>query len=183
MRLAILFATALTIAPLGANADAPQSVAKAPLLQSIAGDVKPDELRATIAKLVGFGTRHTLSDTKSNTRGIGAARRWVKSRFEEFNRQCKGCLQIQLPEQTVTGERIPQPSLIIDVLAIQRGTSDPDRVIVISGHIDSRVRDVMFRRPKTRAQKCGGFALHLLPFPQSERTTENHQKQRDDEQG
>jgi len=145
VRLATIFAIALTIAPLGAfaDADAPQSVAKLPLLQSIAGDVRPEELRATIARLVGFGTRHTLSDTKSDTRGIGAARRWVKARFEQFSRQCQGCLQIQLPDQTVTGERIPQPSSIVDVLAIQRGTSDPDRVIVISGHIDSRVRDVM----------------------------------------
>jgi Zn-dependent M28 family amino/carboxypeptidase len=48
-----------------------------------------------------------------------------------------------MPEQTVTGERIPQPAAIVDVLAIQRGTGDPDRVIVISGHIDSRVTDVM----------------------------------------
>jgi len=145
VRSAIIFAIALTIAPLGALADpdAPPSVAKLPLLQSIAGDAKPEELRATIARLVGFGTRHTLSDTKSDTRGIGAARRWVKGRFEEFGRQCQGCLQIQMPEQTVTGERVPQATSIVDVLAIQRGTSDPDRVIVISGHIDSRVRDVM----------------------------------------
>ena len=98
---------------------------------------------ANVAKLVGFGTRHTMSDTQSNTRGIGAARRWVKSRFEQINRKCNGCLQIETPEQSVTGERIPQPTAIMDVLAIQRGTSDPDRVIVISGHIDSRVRDVM----------------------------------------
>jgi len=145
LRLAITFVLALTLAPLGAfaDADAPPPAAKSPLLQSIAADVKPDELRATITRLVGFGTRHTLSDTKSATRGIGAARRWVKGRFEEFSRQCKGCLQIQMPEQTVTGERIPQPASIVDVLAIQRGTDDPDRVIVISGHIDSRVRDVM----------------------------------------
>ncbi len=145
MRIATLatfvLAAALPIARAGAE-QAPQAE-KSPLLQSIAGDVKADELRATIAKLVAFGTRHTLSDTKSNTRGIGVARRWAKSRFEEFSKRCKGCLQIEMPEQTVTGERIPQPSAIVDVLAIQRGTSDPDRVIVISGHIDSRVTDVM----------------------------------------
>ena len=144
MRLATIVALALIIAPLGARADeTPPPEAKSPLLQSIANDVKPDELRATIAKLVGFGTRHTLSDTKSNTRGIGAARRWVKSRFEEFNKRCKGCLQIAMPDQSVTGERIPKPVSIVNVLAIQRGTSDANRVIVISGHIDSRVTDVM----------------------------------------
>ena len=145
MRIATLATLALVFAPLGTRADTvrPQPAEKSPLLQAISGDVKADELHATIAKLVGFGTRHTLSDTQSNARGIGAARRWAKSRFEEFGKRCHGCLQVEMPEQTVTGERIPQAAAIVDVLAIQRGASDPDRVIVISGHIDSRVVDVM----------------------------------------
>jgi Zn-dependent M28 family amino/carboxypeptidase len=143
MRIVPAIVFALVAAPLAAYADAPSDEAKMPLLQSIAADVKADELHATIAKLVGFGTRHTLSDTKSATRGIGAARRWVHDRFAAMSRQCNGCLQVEMPEQTVSGERVPQPTAIVDVLAIQRGTSDPDRVIVISGHIDSRVRDVM----------------------------------------
>ncbi|HEY2345173.1 MAG TPA: M20/M25/M40 family metallo-hydrolase [Xanthomonadaceae bacterium] len=128
-----------------AQADAPAS--PKPLLQSIANDVQADALRATITKLVGFGTRHTMSDTVSDTRGIGAARRWVKARFEQIGKDCKGCLQVETPEQSVTGERIPTPTTIMDVLAIQRGSDhrdgQPDRVIVISGHLDSRVRDVM----------------------------------------
>ena len=119
------------------------AAADQPLLREVAGVVDPKELQATIAKLVGYGTRHTLSDTVSKTRGIGAARRWVHDRFAAIGRQCGGCLQIELPEQTVTGERVPKPAAIVDVLAIQRGTSDPDRVIVISGHIDSRVTDPM----------------------------------------
>ena len=144
MSIAKLLAVAFVAAPIvagGAGATAPAPAI--PLLQSIAADVKADELHATIARLVGFGTRHTLSDTKSNTRGIGAARRWVQSRFEEFSKQCDGCLQVELPEQTVTGERVPQPTAVVDVLAIQRGSDDADRVIVISGHLDSRVRDVL----------------------------------------
>jgi Zn-dependent M28 family amino/carboxypeptidase len=105
----------------------------------------PDEaqLRATITALVGFGTRHTLSDTTSPTRGIGAARRWVKSRFESISRECGGCLQIVTPSQTVTGKRIPKPTEVMDVVAIKRGSSDPQRVIVMTGHLDSRVSDVM----------------------------------------
>ena len=114
-----------------------------PLLHDIAAVVIPGELRSTILRLVDFGTRHTLSDTQSGTRGIGAARRWVKARFEEIGRDCGGCLDVRTPVQTVTGELIPRPAEIMDVLAIQRGTSDPDRVIVISGHLDSRVSDVM----------------------------------------
>jgi hypothetical protein len=144
MRIATLLVLALFAAPAGIRAQtvAPPVPAK-PLLQAIAGDVQADALRATIAKLVGFGTRHTMSDTVSDTRGIGAARRWVKGRFEEIGKHCNGCLQIETPEQSVTGERIPQPTTIMDVLAIQRGSDDPDRIIVISGHLDSRVRDVM----------------------------------------
>ncbi len=114
-----------------------------PLLREIAADVSPDELHATIAKLVGFGTRHTLSDTTSDTRGIGAARRWVKLRFEAIGAACGGCLRVEAPTDVVSGERIPKPTEIMDVLAIQPGTTDPNRVVVISGHLDSRVSDVM----------------------------------------
>jgi Zn-dependent M28 family amino/carboxypeptidase len=141
------FLTTIAITCLLANAAAPAENGETPqahpLLQTIAHDVSPDELKATIASLVGFGTRHTMSDTQSETRGIGAARRWVKSRFDDIARKCGGCLDIETPTQTLTGDRIPRPTEIMDVLAIQRGTTDPDRIIVISGHLDSRVTDVM----------------------------------------
>jgi hypothetical protein len=114
-----------------------------PELAAIARTVSPDELKATITRLVGFGTRHTLSDTTSSTRGIGAARRWVKSEFEALGAACHGCLVVETPEQTVTGARVPTPTVIQDVLAVQRGAGDPDRVVIISGHIDSRVTDVL----------------------------------------
>jgi len=105
----------------------------------------PDEaqLRDTVTALVGFGTRHTLSDTASSTRGIGAARRWVKTRFETISRECGGCLQIVTPTQMVTGKRVPKPTEVMDVVAIKRGSSDPQRVVVMTGHLDSRVSDVM----------------------------------------
>jgi hypothetical protein len=114
-----------------------------PELVHIGQAVSADQLKATITRLVAFGTRHTLSDTVSETRGIGAARRWVKSRFEADAAACGGCLTIVTPEQMVTGERITTPALIQDVIAIQRGSGDPNRVVIISGHIDSRVTDVM----------------------------------------
>jgi Zn-dependent M28 family amino/carboxypeptidase len=114
------------------------------LLHELTGKVSPERQRATIAKLVGFGTRHTLSDTRSPTRGIGAARRWVASEFAAISRACGGCLAVETPSQVVSGTaRIPNPTEVMDVLAIQRGTTDPDRVIVISGHMDSRVTDPM----------------------------------------
>ncbi|GGA35262.1 M28 family metallopeptidase [Dyella nitratireducens] len=105
----------------------------------------PDEaqLHDTIATLVSFGTRHTLSDTTSPTRGIGAARHWVQSRFQAISHDCGGCLEIVTPSQTVTGKRIPKPTEVMDVVAIKRGSGDPQRVIVMTGHLDSRVSDVM----------------------------------------
>ena len=108
-------------------------------------DLHPDPaaLEASVARLVGFGTRHTLSDVTSPVRGIGAARRWVLGRFSALAADCGGCLTVASPQQTVTGKRVPHGALIEDVLAIQTGVSDPDRVVIISGHIDSRVSDIM----------------------------------------
>ena len=119
-------------------ADAPDTQ-----LGAIADAVDARALRATIEKLVGFGTRHTLSETTSDTRGIGAARRWTRARFEAISRDCGGCLEIVTPTQHMSGKRIPDGVDIVDVVAIQRGTSDPGRVVAITGHIDSRVTDVM----------------------------------------
>jgi Zn-dependent M28 family amino/carboxypeptidase len=142
MRTASWLALTLLTTGAAAAADAPPPHEPA-ALHEIADQVSADELKATITKLVGFGTRHTLSDTKSDKRGIGAARRWVHSRFEAFSKECGGCLTIETPSQTVTGKRIPQPTEIVDVVAIQRGTSEPNRVVLITGHLDSRVTDVM----------------------------------------
>ncbi|MEY2113982.1 M20/M25/M40 family metallo-hydrolase [Rhodanobacter sp. FW106-PBR-R2A-1-13] len=112
-------------------------------LHALASAPSEAELRATITRLVGFGTRHTLSDTRSDTRGIGAARRWVKARFEAISRDCGGCLEVVTPSQVFSGKRIPVPTEVMDVIAIKRGKGDPQRVIVMSGHLDSRVSDVM----------------------------------------
>ncbi|HEX4177367.1 MAG TPA: M20/M25/M40 family metallo-hydrolase, partial [Rhizomicrobium sp.] len=112
-----------------------------PELAALAAQVSPTRERAADTRLVAFGTRHTLSDTLSDTRGIGAARRWVQGQFVDISKVCGGCLEIQTPSQTFTGARMPKPVQVMDVLAIQRGTSDPGRVIVISAHMDSRNSD------------------------------------------
>ncbi len=111
--------------------------------QAIVAAVDANALRATIERLVSFGTRHTMSDTASDTRGIGAARRWVQARFGEIARDCGGCLEIVTPSQRFTGPRLPTETEVVDVLAIQRGTSDPERVVLIAGHLDSRNSDGM----------------------------------------
>jgi Zn-dependent M28 family amino/carboxypeptidase len=114
-----------------------------PEIAKAVSEVSADRLKATITKLVGFGTRHTLSDRTSETRGIGAAERWTASEFEAMSKACGGCLEVQVPKTVFEGRRLPGPTAIGAILAIQKGTSDPNRVIVISGHIDSRVSDPM----------------------------------------
>jgi len=114
------------------------------LMHELAGEVSADRLHKDVQKLVNFGTRHTLSDTKSNTRGIGAARRWIRSEFERISAACGGCLQVITIADTVKGEqRIPDPVEVVSVIAIQRGTLDADRYVMMSGDIDSRVTDPM----------------------------------------
>jgi Zn-dependent M28 family amino/carboxypeptidase len=140
---AILLCGVASSAP-QATAAQPEPASVHPELAAIAKAVSPQSLHEIDATLVGFGTRSTLSDTRSDTRGIGAARRWVKSRFETISKDCGGCLQVVTPAQVFTGKRTPKEGVeVMDVVAIQRGTNDPDRVIVITGHLDSRRTDVM----------------------------------------
>ena len=54
------------------------------ILHNIIEAVSENRLNEDIKTLANFGTRHTLSDTLSNSRGIGAARRWIKSELKLF---------------------------------------------------------------------------------------------------
>ncbi|WP_449423951.1 M20/M25/M40 family metallo-hydrolase, partial [Rhodanobacter lindaniclasticus] len=129
--------------PVAAATALPAVPREQPALHALADAPSQVELRMTITRLIGFGTRHTLSDTTSDSRGIGAARRWVKSRFEAISKDCGGCIEVVTPAQVFTGKRAPTPTQVMDVVAIKRGSTDPQRVIVITGHLDSRVSDVM----------------------------------------
>jgi hypothetical protein len=113
-------------------------------LHQIVPQISAQRIESDIRKLVGFGTRHTLSETISDTRGIGAARRWIKSEFETISKECGGCLEVYFQSRVIEGEkRIPHATDVVSVIAIQRGTSDPSRYVMMSGDIDSRVSDVM----------------------------------------
>ncbi len=126
-------------------------VAFAPLLgaaapattHAIADDVSERSLRSIVERLVSFGTRHTLSSQTDPKRGIGAALNWTEQEFRRYSKACGGCLTIERISDTVTGRRVPNPTRVTNVIAIQRGTTDPNRVVIITGHIDSRVTDVM----------------------------------------
>lgn len=111
-------------------------------LAVISAEVSEASLRGYIEKMVSFGTRHTLSDQTSDTRGIGAARRWVESEFRQMSAECGGCLEVITVQDTITAPpRVPNPTVVANAVAIQRGTRDPKRVIIIQGHLDSRVTD------------------------------------------
>lgn len=107
-----------------------------------ADSVSQERLRSDVESLVGFGTRHTLSEQDSDTRGIGAARRWGEAQFRAASEACGGCLEIALPERMIQGNRVPEPTRLVNVVAIQRGTERPNEVVIVQGHIDSRVSDV-----------------------------------------
>ncbi|MDR7155521.1 hypothetical protein J2W40_002353 [Sphingobium xenophagum] len=103
----------------------------------------PARLKATVEKLVSFGTRHTLSSATDPKRGIGAARGWAAAEFARISKTCGGCLKVESVSERFTGPRVPDGADVVDVLAIQTGTGDPNQVVIIAAHIDSRVSDVM----------------------------------------
>ncbi|MFB1036424.1 MAG: M28 family metallopeptidase [Sinobacterium sp.] len=113
-------------------------------LHDIQQQISAKRIEQDIRKLVGFGTRHTLSETKSNTRGIGAARRWIKSEFDDISLACGGCIKVYFQSQIIQGEkRIPDATDVVSVIAVQTGSTDPNRYVMMSGDIDSRISDVM----------------------------------------
>lgn len=103
----------------------------------------PARLKASVEKLVSFGTRHTLSSASDPKRGIGAARAWAAAEFARISKTCGGCLKVESVSERFTGPRVPNGADVVDVLAIQAGTGDPNQVVIIAAHIDSRVSDVM----------------------------------------
>ncbi|MBS7457417.1 M28 family metallopeptidase [Coralloluteibacterium stylophorae] len=138
----LLFLAVLPCTALAAPPAEPPS--RQPLLTELGTAPSAARIEADVRTLVGFGTRHTLSETGSDTRGIGAARRWIHAEFERISAACGGCLEVVDVGDTVSGEtRVPRPVEVVNVVAIQRGSSDPDRVVLMSGDIDSRVSDVM----------------------------------------
>lgn len=106
--------------------------------------VSAERIEADITTLAQFGTRHTLSDTVSQTRGIGAARRWIKAAFETISKDCSDCLDVFYQKDLVqkgANNRIVKDVWVVNVVAIQKGTKYPNRYIIMSGDIDSRVSD------------------------------------------
>ncbi|MBA4133234.1 MAG: peptidase M28 [Flavobacterium sp.] len=115
-------------------------------LYSIIDAVSAQRLENDIRTLVNFGTRNTFSDTISKTRGIGAARRWIKAEFDKIDNNCNNCLEVFYQKDLVTpkdGNRVPKEAYVVNVVAVQKGTKYPNRYIIMTGDIDSRNSDTM----------------------------------------
>ena len=115
-------------------------------IYDIVNAISEERLRNDVKTLADFGTRHTLSDTVSKTRGIGAARRWIKSQFKTISKNCNNCLEVFYQKDLVkkgANKRITKDVMVVNVVAIQRGTTYPNRYIIMSGDIDSRASNTM----------------------------------------
>jgi len=118
-----------------------------PFVDKIVKEVSAKSLKAAIEKLASLGTRHTLSDTVSETRGIGAARRWIKSEFERYAKESGGRMAVEFHETVVQpSARVPSPTKIVNVVATlkpERQELFANRIIVVSGHYDSRASNAL----------------------------------------
>lgn len=131
----LLFAAALT----AQTADADIEVA----LRGLLAQVDAARIEATVRTLAGFGTRHVLSATDSDTRGTGAARRWLQSQYQAIAEHSGGRLTVALQRATVPCLRrgLPEQVEVVNIVATLQGSRDPQRVYVVGGHYDSRNGD------------------------------------------
>lgn len=132
------FGLLLTAAVVNSAQDRVLTTKPDPEIQKMIKEVSAKNIEASIRKLVSFGTRNTLSEQDNPTRGIGAARDWIFSEFERFNKDCGGCMVVEKQSFTQPkANRVPEPTILTNVVATLKGTSDPERFYVVSGHYDS----------------------------------------------
>ncbi|KAF8063190.1 hypothetical protein FPV67DRAFT_232237 [Lyophyllum atratum] len=113
-------------------------------LTKMLAQIDPKRIQAIIAKLVSFGTRSTLSTQTDPTRGIGAARDWIAAEMRTYAAQSNGRMTVTVPSYVqAPSSRIPNETVISNVVATLKGAKDPNRTYVVSGHYDSRVSDVL----------------------------------------
>jgi len=113
-------------------------------LRALLRQIDPQRMQATVERLTQFGTRHTLSSQTDPVRGIGAATDWVMGQLQAIAAASNGTMTVQRQSfvQPVSS-RIPVPTMITNCVATVKGTASPERFYVITGHLDSRVTDVM----------------------------------------
>lgn len=113
-------------------------------LQTILREIDRERIEDYIKKLVSFGTRHTLSNQTDPSRGIGAARDWIAGQMREFAAASGGQMEVTVPNYIQgVADRVPFPVRISNIVATLKGSVDPRRTYVISGHYDTRCSDVL----------------------------------------
>jgi hypothetical protein len=136
-----LIAFSLTLLPAAFGQSDPRTSPNSEI-QKMIEEVSAERIEGYVRKLVSFGTRNTLSAQDDPERGIGAARDWIFSEFERISAACGGCLAVEKQSFTQPANppprgRIPEATVITNVVATLKGTTDPDRIYVVSGHYDS----------------------------------------------
>lgn len=141
MKLKIAFVLSLCLCVSAANSFAQKSKEKPnPEIAKMLKDVSAKRIETDIRKLVSFGTRNTLSEQDNPARGIGAARDWIFAEFQRISSDCGDCLTVEKQtflQQPTANKRVSEPTNITNVVATLKGTTNPDRVYVVSGHYDS----------------------------------------------
>ncbi len=146
LRAPVAFAVAPLMLAHAAWAQSPAVAPLDPVVAQIVAQISPQRIQKHIESLVAFHTRHTLSETESEVRGIGAARRWIQRELQACSKATGGRLQVSMNEFIEpAGRRLPRPATLVNVVATLPGTSAAakDRILVVSGHYDSRNSDVM----------------------------------------
>ncbi|SDJ31068.1 M28 family metallopeptidase [Chryseobacterium jejuense] len=145
--------------------NAQQTVAQDPEIINYVSQVSTDSLKSHINSLVSFGTRHTMSSTTDPKRGIGAARKWVLKKFNDYAKNAGGRMEVFLQNQTIQpdGKRIDRPTNLGNAIVIIHGTNPNDkRLFMMSGHLDSRVSDVMNNKDNAPGANDDGSGVAAL---------------------
>lgn len=122
----------------GAVPDVTMGLIRDPALAATIAEISAARIRETDSTLVSFGTRHTMSDTVSNVRGIGAARRYLYAKLSGYSKACGGCLRVEYDPAMLEMRGHPDHPVVnvVNVLAWLPG-QDTTRVLVMGGHYDS----------------------------------------------
>lgn len=133
----LLFVSVLAAFAIASFAQAPRSRPD-PEVARMVKEISARNIETSIRKLVSFGTRNTLSEQNDPARGIGAARDWIFAEFGRISAACGNCLTVEKQSFVQPkANRIPEPTTLTNVVATLKGTTDADRVYVVSGHYDS----------------------------------------------
>lgn len=138
----ILFTLGIGLISIGGFAQ--ESIHRNPEIEKLVQEVSSDSLKKYIYDLAAFNSRHTLNTDATN--GMPAAQNYVLKKFQQFAAVSNGRLTAEIEEFITPGDgrRILEDSKVANVIATLKGTNPNDpRIIVVSGHLDSRNKDVM----------------------------------------